>query len=332
MKVFLSRLTLFCTILFTAASVAQAEVPLDGYFIAQKSCPAYRSFRDQTNPGDVTIVPDRAYKLIAGNRAEPTHYWIVVPGVDPERRWVAIGCGIRAVTPAEAPAAPGEPAGAPPTPRKTQYVFAASWQPGFCEAQAGKPECASQTGDRFDAAHFALHGLWPQRLEYCSVPTADESNDKAGRWGDLPAVNLTVATKGELDTIMPGTQSMLERHEWTRHGTCYGTKADEYFSDALAMMSALNASSVRELFAANIGKRLTQTSIRAAFDTAFGAGAGERVRIACKDDGARRLITEITIGLTGTIGSPADFAPLILAAAPTDGGCNAGIVDPVGLQ
>jgi ribonuclease T2 len=131
---------------------------------------------------------------------------------------------------------------------------------------------------------------------------------------------------------MPGTQSSLERHEWLRHGTCYSEPADAYFADALAMLEAVNASAVRELFAQNIGKQLTQQQVRTAFDTAFGKGAGQRVRLACQQDGNRRIITELTIGLTGDIGSAADFKRLIMAARSTDGGCDAGTVDKVGLQ
>jgi ribonuclease T2 len=131
---------------------------------------------------------------------------------------------------------------------------------------------------------------------------------------------------------MPGTQSALERHEWTEHGSCYGTDQQGYFADALAAMAALNASPVRTLFADNIGKRLTLEQIRGAFDTAFGPGAGQRVRVACSTDGTRRLISELTIGLTGSIDKPAGIGALILAAAPTSGGCTGGIVDPVGAQ
>src|SRR5688500_1270964 len=40
-------------------------------------------------------------------------------------------------------------------------ILAASWQPAFCEGASGKPECRQQGKSRFDANHFALHGLWP---------------------------------------------------------------------------------------------------------------------------------------------------------------------------
>jgi len=72
--------------------------------------------------------------------------------------------------------------------------------------------------------------------------------------------------------------------------------------------------------------------IRARFDQAFGPGAGERVRVACRDDGGRRLIAELTIGLRGYISSGIPVADLIRASSPTDPGCPGGVVDAVGLQ
>ena len=97
-------------------------------------------------------------------------------------------------------------------------------------------------------------------------------------------------------------------------------------------MLALNTSEVSDLFAGNIGKRITLAQIRAAFDTSFGPGAGERVSISCETDGNRTIITELTIGLTGKIDGPASLPRLIAAASPTDGGCRSGQVDAVGLR
>ena len=326
----------FLVLIFLAflGVAAQAEVPLDGYFIARQTCPAFQSFNNQTNPGAITTTPERAYQIVAANKAEATHYWIIVPGVEPERRWVAISCGIRTVDAAGTmPAGPTQPTAPQPT-MQTQYILAVSWQPAFCEGHADKPECESQTEDRFDASHFTLHGLWPQPRSnvFCNVPQDQAAASNDGRWDDLPEVELSESLRAELDAVMPGTQSGLERHEWTKHGTCYGTPPEEYYADSLAVMDALNGSAVAELFAANIGEELTQAQIRGAFDAAFGAGSGERVRIACNRDGNRQLIGELTIGLTGTITAAGDFAALIQAADPTSGGCNAGSVDPVGLQ
>jgi ribonuclease T2 len=312
---------------------ARAEVPLDGYFIARQTCPAFQSFNNQTNPGGIMTRPEQAYRIVAANKADASHYLLIVPGVEPERRWVAISCGIRTVD-AEGtiPAGPTEPTG--PAAGETQFILAVSWQPAFCEGHDDKPECESQTADRFDASHFTLHGLWPQPRGnvFCGVSQDQAAASDGGHWDDLPEVELSADLRAELDQVMPGTQSGLERHEWTKHGTCYGTTAEEYYADSLAMMAALNGSAVAELLAANVGEELTQEQIRGAFDEAFGTGAGERVRIACNRDGNRQLIGELTIGLTGTIAVEDDFATLIQAASSTSGGCNAGVIDPVGLQ
>ncbi len=216
--------------------------------------------------------------------------------------------------------------------QRTQYVLAISWQPAFCETAERRPECTSQTKERFDASHFALHGLWPQRVEYCDVSRDQQLTDRDGDWRDLPAPELGKATAAKLREMMPGTQSALDRHEWIKHGTCYGEPAEAYFVDALAMLEAVNASAVRDLFVRSIGKELTQKQVRDAFDIAFGRGAGQRVRLACERDGNRRIITELTIGLTGEITASADYKRLTMAARPTNGGCDSGIVDAVGLQ
>jgi ribonuclease T2 len=216
--------------------------------------------------------------------------------------------------------------------QRTQFVFAISWEPAFCETRPGRPECTSMTADRPDASQFSLHGLWPQRMEYCSVSGSLQVIDGEGDWEELPAPKLPAALREALEVAMPGTQSLLDRHEWVKHGTCYGTNAEEYFADSLAMLEAVNTSAVRELFASNAGRLITQDEIRAAFDKSFGAGAGLRVRVACERDGDRRIISELTIGLTGEFDEAGDYGAATMRARPTSGGCDEGIVDPVGLQ
>lgn len=217
---------------------------------------------------------------------------------------------------------------------RTQYVLAISWQPAFCETRPDRAECVSQTADRFDTGNFALHGLWPQprSRDYCGVDAETVQLDEQGDWDLLPEPDISDALRAELAVMMPGSQSSLDRHEWITHGTCYDGDAEAYFGDSLDLLDAINETAVRDLFADNIGKRLTLGQVRAAFDQAFGPGAGDRVRLSCINDGNRRLIDELTIGLTGQPQGPDSFGRLILAARPTDGGCHGGVVDPVGLQ
>ena len=318
------------------AGAAHADVKLSGSFVADRACPATQSIKTAKNPGNVATEAGKTYDLLAGNKEMPTHYLIEIPGADPDRRWVKVGCGHLAGGGAvESPAAPTPDKPAASADGKPEYVFALSWQPAFCETKPDKAECKTQTASGFDATHFTLHGLWPQPNGnfYCGVKASDRANDKPGRWGQLPAVELDAATRQELDQVMPGTRSDLERHEWIKHGTCSGKNQQGYFADAVRLLREVNASPVRALFEKSIGRELTSGQIRDAFDAAFGAGAGDRVRVSCVNDHGRRLIGEVTLGLTGPIEPGTSLSGLMLAAAPTDNaGCPQGLVDATGRQ
>lgn len=318
-----------------AASFAAAEVPLDGSFVAGQNCSAFQSIKKQSNP--VPLNAGTSYQIVAGNKEPASHFLILVPGASPERRWAPVDCGTRSggapmgegSTSAQKPAKQAPSGGQP-----TQNVLAVSWQPAFCETKPDKVECRTQTADRFDASNFTLHGLWPQprRMAYCNVGKSDIANDKDGRWDQLPEVSLEPPTRTELDKVMPGTQSQLERHEWTKHGTCYSQTSEEYFSEALALMRALNGSAVRELFASRVGQQLTFDEIRKAFDQSFGEGAGLRVRMQCARNNGKLIISELTIGLSGDITPESSLANLMAAATPTKTECPGGLVDAVGQQ
>jgi ribonuclease T2 len=241
-----------------------------------------------------------------------------------QRILVAILCGVFAAAAAPAGAATKSP----------DYILSLSWEPAFCAGHAAKTECAAETAAGFDATHLSLHGLWPEpfKNQYCGVDAAIVTNDKEGDWKALPAVNLPAATRTRLEAAMPGTRSALERHEWLRHGTCYGSDQATYFGDALGLVDAVNASAVQALLAGNVGKEVTADAIRGAFDKGFGAGAGARVKIACQRVGDRRVISEITIGLVGKPGNGRTLASLMAGSGPTSPGCPSGIVAAVGAQ
>jgi ribonuclease T2 len=112
-----------------------------------------------------------------------------------------------------------------------------------------------------------------------------------------------------------------------QHGTCYSDTAEEYFVESLQLMNQLNASPVRVLFAERIGELVTADELRAAFDQAFGAGAGNRVEIACSGG----LITELRIHLDGAITGTTRLAEVIAAAGPVGGGCTRGRIDSAGF-
>jgi len=220
-------------------------------------------------------------------------------------------------------------------------LLALTWQPAFCEYRPGKPECEELNAGRLPVAEsrLSLHGLWPQPRgkDYCGVSKAVLSQDKKGRWSSLPEPPVDAETRSRLQVVMPGVASLLHRHEWIKHGTCYqfpveGDAADVYFDDALSVTEAINQSAVVPFLTAHIGKSADARDIRARFDEAFGEGAGARVAFVCKGDGGRTLLQEIRIGLRGTVGPDRPVGDLIRAAEPVPIGCRRGIVDPAGLQ
>jgi ribonuclease T2 len=325
----MQRIRLLAASLAMSAPVvapASAFEPMDGCFVAAAVCPAVRSISSASNPGGIVTEVDRTYELLGANRAEePSHFQIRITAADPRDRWVEVGCG-SVVAACDLPDAPRPP---PEKSAASGYVLAASWQPAFCQIHRAKTECRTQTQARFDSAHFALHGLWPQPRDnvYCGVSREQRSAADAGRWSDLPPLELTDETRADLDVVMPGTQSDLQRHEWIKHGTCYSDTAEEYYVESLQLMNQLNASPVRVLFAARVGERVSADELRAAFDEAFGAGAGDRVQMACSGG----VITELRIHLDGAITATTRFAELIAAADPVGGGCSGGRIDPSGF-
>ncbi|MBX5046200.1 ribonuclease T2 family protein [Rhizobium lentis] len=218
---------------------------------------------------------------------------------------------------------------------RTRFILAASWQPAFCQTNQKKAECASQTGERHDATNFSLHGLWPMRQDYCGVSDDQKATDKNGKWDTLPAVALSAEMQAALAKAMPGTQSGLERHEWIKHGTCTKMSVEDYFGVSVHLVDALNASAVRDLFAANIGKTVKADAIKAAFDKSFGPGAGDRVKMSCRRAGNVRVISELTIGLSADAGAAsaktAGLGDLIKGAGKTSFGCDEGVVDAAGF-
>ncbi len=325
--------TILTFVLCLVALPATAQIQLEGELLAAKNCPAVVSIKKGTNPDNTAIEPGKSYMLLGKNRDVATHYLIEVPNAAPAQRWVAIDCG----SVNDEAAAPASQAPQPPQNASSGafYILAISWQPAFCELHPSKPECKSQSAQGFDASHFTLHGLWPQPRDnvFCGASDADKAASEQGNWGAIAQLPLSPATKASLDQVMPGTQSHLERHEWVKHGTCYpGANPEDYFKDAIRLMNEINSSAAARYMAKSVGRKIRSADLRAAFEETFGAGAGDRIRIACENDGSRRLMSELTLGLKGEISAGTSLGDLLRASKPTDPGCPSGIVDAVGLQ
>jgi ribonuclease T2 len=323
---------------FSSAAVfsAHADVPISGSFVATQACPAFQSFRKGTNPGGVQTAPSKTYDVIAKNKPDATHYRIIVEGADPQERWVSVSCGHidpkghQTEGSSTSPTAPSASAPDSSSAKRATHVLAMSWEPTFCEQHSDKSECHVLSASSFTATHLSLHGLWPQPrgTQYCNVPPAIKDTDDNHDWNDLPEPEMSADTRKHLGDVMPGLQSNLQRHEWIVHGTCFGTNADAYFSRAAALAEAVNASKISQLFADNVGKSLSADAIRAAFDEAFGAGAGTRVTISCHGRGDNRKITELVINLAGDVKGSAVLGDLIHAAPSVPPSCPGGMIEP----
>ena len=94
------------------------------------------------------------------------------------------------------------------------YLLNLSWAPEYCAANAGRV-----SSSECDPAHhfgFIVHGLWP------------ENNDGSYPQNCGAASPVSYATVQHMITMMPSAG--LIQHEWTRHGTCSGLSAQDYFN------------------------------------------------------------------------------------------------------
>jgi len=59
---------------------------------------------------------------------------------------------------------------------------------------------------------------------------------------------------------MPGFASNLHKHEWIKHGTCYGTDANTYYENAIALLHQVNDSKVGTFFSKHMGTETVHIS------------------------------------------------------------------------
>ncbi len=309
---------------FLLATGSWAAIPLDGYLIAEKPCPAYHSIKKKTNPGNILLQKGFAYVVTAKNKPDGTYYQVKVENNGVSQRWVETSCGTLLVD-CKSSGGVSETGGQV----SREYLLAISWQPGFCQTHQYKTECETQTKDRYDATHLSLHGLWPQPKEnaYCGVGNTNKAIDRNKHWNLLPALEVADTTRADMAVVMPGIASYLDRHEWIKHGTCYGASADEYYREAIMLVDQINDSAVGNLFTENVGQVISSNEIRKTFDEAFGAGSGNKVNVKCKGN----LITELWINLRGEIEPDTSIGDLLHNAAPTSSTCTRGKIDPAGF-
>jgi ribonuclease T2 len=112
------------------------------------------------------------------------------------------------------------------------YVFAQSWQPGFCNGQANYVGCNDPK--EFWKTHFTIHGLWPQYLaggypQSCTTEAFNSSVPYEVGWTDMTTY-WPDAQYAESD--VPNYYTLWS-HEWSKHGTCTGLSQYDYMSQTV---------------------------------------------------------------------------------------------------
>ena len=211
-----------------------------------------------------------------------------------------------------------------------QNLLALSWHNAFCETHRYKKECKRGIGSLLrsarDETQFVLHGLWPQPRKnvYCNVSKKNIALDKKKRWRDLPSLGLDKELEKKLSVAMPGFASALHRHEWIKHGTCYGSDVNTYYAKSISLLEQFNHSSLAAFFKVSQGKRVTLTQIKKIAQKEFGKGTSKSIAIQCK----KGLITEIWLQL----GSGSDnLATSLKNGKKLYSRCKGGRIDKAGF-
>ena len=303
-----------------------------------KNCPAFNNMKHSKNTHHVVLDSSQKYTILDHHKGQ---YLVLVKGEQPAQRWVDEFC-----FPSSEKTQNSLDTYIDKLENKTTYsintkkynnsnisqnnLLALSWHNAFCESHREKKECRrnmfSLYRSKHRETHFILHGLWPQPANkaYCGVERKYITMDKYRHWNKLPDIGLSKETKERLSEIMPGVQSNLHKHEWYKHGTCYGTDAESYFKEAITLLDQFHDSEVSDFFEKNIGKRVTLKQVRKHFDQSFGTGAGKRVEMRCH----KGLVSELWLHLGGESEA---LGTLLRNGKEIHSACDRGLVDRAGF-
>jgi ribonuclease T2 len=160
----------------------------------------------------------------------------------------------------------------------TENILALTWQNGFCKAHPRNPACLNRHRGDYSLTNFTLHGLWPKK-EYCKYKP----------------MNLDKNFMKILTKFMPAARFGLAKHEWKKHGVCFGSDAKTYFLTAIKLTQQFNESLFRQFFVMHMGQSVSLARLRMVFRDVFGKSNVRKFQVICKNG----YITEIRINLKG---------------------------------
>ena len=302
---------------FCTTDVYATTSKAEGTLTATQACPAYSSKRRMTNPGEVSLETGVRYQVIEADAPENAGWYrIRVEGANPSERWVEAKCGNADVTIIAAGTRSGKrtlPAECSTAGLEDSYVFALSWQRGFCAGHPDKPECKAAKKQPYMSANFTLHGLWPNKKS-CGINYGfcGEQKKVSGGFCNYPPVPMDETAFKQLEIVMPSAAAgtCLQRHEWYKHGTCQTDwNASQYYEIAVELTEEFNYRGMAAFMNQNMGKTVQTEDFFELIDRAFGDDAHKRFKISCK--GGR--LVDVYINLPKEIDPEATLAELIMA-------------------
>lgn len=304
-----------------------------GIFSAQQSCPAYVSKNKLTNPDNTQILADKKYDIIEANK--PDHaswYRLILPTANPKERWISADCGDAQLNGGQGTGDNGNSSSCSIAGEADSHVLALSWQPAFCETKPQKSECKITDPQVYQAKHFTLHGLWPNKKS-CGTHYAFCGDVKAQKQSfcDYPEIKLNPTSQVSLAEVMPSVTagSCLERHEWHKHGTCQAAKSiEEFFDLSVDLARQFNDSGMAYFMNRRIGQQVRTEDFLNRIAAVLGSAARDRIKLNC-DQG---MLVEIQLSLIADLTPGADLEKLIVNA-PAQSNSNCGEtfrVDPIG--
>ena len=291
------------------------------YKKAMQTCSAFNDMKHRNNSNNISLKVGKAYRILQEQKGQ---ILTLIEGERIAQRWVDKDCFEEGKKVVEKKDVKSVPKVSKATSK--QNLLALSWQNAFCQTHQYKKECRSMNSNSFGAFEFVLHGLWPQprNNQYCNVSKKQVGTDKNKQWYRLDTLDLKSTTRDELSKYMPGYSSNLHRHEWVKHGTCYGTSANDYYSDAISLLKQVNSSKVQQYFKQHIGKVITLKEVRKVFDKEFGNGSGKHVTMNCRGG----LVTELWLHLGN---GSTKLSELFKRGDTPRSRCQKGRVDGVGF-
>ena len=160
----------------------------------------------------------------------------------------------------------------------TENILALSWQNGFCAVNPKNPACLNRKSGDYSLTHFTFHGLWPKK-NYCKYKP----------------MNLNKSVFNVLLKYMPAAKFGLAKHEWRKHGVCFGTDENTYFITGIKLTQQFNETLFREYFVMHMGQSVSLKRLRWIFAQFFGKQNARKFQLVCK----KGFITEIRINLKG---------------------------------